>query len=414
MIMRVSESEIERIRSARSVLEFMENPRRAGRCFKVRCPLPGHDERTPSFYYYPDGGYWCFGCGRGGKDVISFAFHYWELSWPKDFPVALEKLGARLDGQEGVRAFLPPALSSPSSRREEHPTLPDAAAMVTYRVAAAVWRDNLWKPTGRDALDYVRGRGLPDRLIASEGIGYATGTLAAELGRHSLDLEAARRMGLLRADGSEVFQGRVVLWEWRRVGGQRVPVWAVARLRAAGAAWDDAPKYLYVRGDRLLGGLESALGAPEVALVEGPFDRLALLALGQAAVFMGSNEPTEKLLPEIRRLAKRATLYLIRDRDRAGRRGAWATVYKLALPPGARLILVDLPRGIKDPGQLAERPDGAALYRVATQRGHAIDTETARRRCERCHAIVERRRLAARATSRASHPARACADRSVQ
>jgi len=49
--MRVSESEIERVRSARSVLEFMENPRRAGRCFKARCPLPGHDERTPSFYY---------------------------------------------------------------------------------------------------------------------------------------------------------------------------------------------------------------------------------------------------------------------------------------------------------------------------------------------------------------------------
>ncbi len=163
-----------------------------------------------------------------------------------------------------------------------------------------------------------------------------------------------------------------MLWEWRRVGGQRAPVWAVARLRAAGAAW-------------------------EVALVEGPFDRLALLALGQAAVFMGSNEPSEKLLPEIRRLAKRAILYLIRAGDRAGRRGSWATIYKLALPPGARLILVDLPRGIKDPGQLAERPDGAALYHAATRRGHTIDTEATRRRCERCHEIVERRRVALRA-----------------
>ncbi len=402
--MRVSEAEIERVRSARSVLEFMDNPRRSGTCFVARCPLPGHDERTPSFYCYPDGGYWCFGCGRGGKDVISFAFHYWALSWPKDFPVALEKLGARLDGHTSVRAFLPPTSSSPPLRREELPRLPDAAVLAVYRVAATVWRDNLWKPTGRDALDYLRGRGLPDRLIESEGIGYATGTLAAELGRRGLDLEVARRAGVLRADGSEVFQGRVVLWEWRRVGGERAPVWAVARLCASGASWDDAPKYLYVRGDRLLGGLEGALGAPEVALVEGPFDRLALLALGQVAVFMGSNEPSDKLLPEIRRLAKRATLSLIRDRDRAGRRGAWATIYKLALPPGARLVLVDLPRGIKDPGQLAERPDGAALYREATRRGRAIDTEKMRRRCAHCHDIVERQRPALRARAFVGRP----------
>lgn len=390
--MRVSEAEIERVRSARSVLEFMDNPRRSGACFVARCPLPGHDERTPSFYYYPDGGYWCFGCGRGGRDVISFAFHYWGLSWPKDFPVALERLGARLDGPAGLHAFLPPAPPSLSPRHEECPALPDAATMAVYRVAATVWRDNLWRPTGRDALDYLRGRGLPDRLIAAERIGYAIGTLATELGRCGLNPETARRAGLLRADGSEVFQGRVVLWEWRRVGGERTPVWAAARLCTAGAAWDDAPKYLYVRGDRPLGGLEAALGAPEVALVEGPFDRLALLTFGQAAVFMGSNEPSGKLLPEIRRLAKRAVLYLIRDRDRAGRRGSWATVYKLALPPGGRLMLVDLPRGVKDPGQLVEHPDGAALYREATRRGRAIDTEKARRRCERCHDIVEGRR----------------------
>ncbi len=411
--MRIAESEIERVRSARSVLEFMENPRRSGTCFKARCPLPGHDERTPSFYCYPDGGYWCFGCGRGGKDVISFAFHYWELSWPKDFPVALEKLGARRDGQAGVRAFLPPTSSSPAPRREELPSLPNAAALAIYRVAAALWRDNLWKPTGRDALDYLRGRGLPDRLIESEGTGYATGTLAAELGRRGLDLEAARRAGLLRADGSEVFQGRVVLWEWRRIGEKRAPVWAVARLCAAGASWDHTPKYLYVRGDRLLGGLEGALGAAEVALVEGPFDRLALLALGQAAVFMGSNEPSDKLLPEIRRLAKRAILLLIRDRDRAGRHGSWATIYKLALPPGARLGLVDLPRGIKDPGQLAERPNGAALYREATRQGRMIDTEKIRRRCEQCHDIAERQRAARRDRQRIAPRAQAFVGRPV-
>ncbi len=35
---------------------------------KVRCPLPGHEDGTPSLHVYPDPdrGWWCFGCERGG------------------------------------------------------------------------------------------------------------------------------------------------------------------------------------------------------------------------------------------------------------------------------------------------------------------------------------------------------------
>ncbi len=34
-----------------------------------RCPLPDHDDKTPSFHVYPDGRWHCYGCERGG-DVI--------------------------------------------------------------------------------------------------------------------------------------------------------------------------------------------------------------------------------------------------------------------------------------------------------------------------------------------------------
>jgi hypothetical protein len=33
------------------------------------CPLPDHDENTPSFTIYPDGHWWCFGCERG-SDIL--------------------------------------------------------------------------------------------------------------------------------------------------------------------------------------------------------------------------------------------------------------------------------------------------------------------------------------------------------
>lgn len=48
--------------------------RRVGAHLRGRCPLPDHEDRTPSFCVYPDErgfcpSWWCFGCNRGG-DVV--------------------------------------------------------------------------------------------------------------------------------------------------------------------------------------------------------------------------------------------------------------------------------------------------------------------------------------------------------
>jgi hypothetical protein len=49
-----------------------------GERWTARCPLPDHEDRTPSFVVYPgDGGWWCFGCDRGG-DAVNLAALAWE------------------------------------------------------------------------------------------------------------------------------------------------------------------------------------------------------------------------------------------------------------------------------------------------------------------------------------------------
>jgi hypothetical protein len=56
---------------------------------QARCPLPDHDDRTPSFYVYEEGWH-CFGCNRGG-DVIDLA----RLAWgyrEQAMPFAAEEL----------------------------------------------------------------------------------------------------------------------------------------------------------------------------------------------------------------------------------------------------------------------------------------------------------------------------------
>ncbi len=50
-----------------------------GERWTALCPLPGHDEKTPSFVVYPgDRGWWCYGCQRGG-DVVDLAQAAWGI-----------------------------------------------------------------------------------------------------------------------------------------------------------------------------------------------------------------------------------------------------------------------------------------------------------------------------------------------
>jgi DNA primase len=46
-------------------------------CWVGRCPLPDHEDRSPSFTVYPESNSWyCYGCLRGG-DVIELARYAW-------------------------------------------------------------------------------------------------------------------------------------------------------------------------------------------------------------------------------------------------------------------------------------------------------------------------------------------------
>jgi len=411
--MLIPQSEIDRIKREVSVEQFLVNPKRQGGFLVARCPLPGHDDKTPSFRLNLAEGWWkCMGCGRGGGDVIKFACAYWNLSWPHDFPLALERLGARR-GDPGEHRYLPPGIKGMAAtpiRPETWPRLPDRTAIAIYRAAAEVWATNLWRPTNRDALTYVRGRGIPDALIRSEWIGVSTDTLGTVLRERGLSLEIAQLMGLLRRDGHETFAGRITFIEWRVVGGDWAPVWTTARVYGDGAAWDEERKYLNVRGDRLVVGLDRCRQASEVVVVEGVIDRLAVLSFGDAAVSLGSNQPSPGMYAELRALARTRRLVLLGDPDRAGRKGRTRTLANLDLPPAAEAYLADLPPTVGDPGALLRRSDGAALYRAAKERARRVDLARFGRLVAACHAAYAARKAVARARTRAitaapAHPA---------
>jgi len=66
----MNEEQIERARkvSIRDILGLKTNRR-----VSVKCVF--HRDNTPSLSINPDGGYYCFGCGKRGRNAIDFVIH---------------------------------------------------------------------------------------------------------------------------------------------------------------------------------------------------------------------------------------------------------------------------------------------------------------------------------------------------
>ncbi len=328
---------------------------RSGKSWRGCCPF--HGEKSPSFYVYDDG-YHCFGCGAHG-DAIGFIMN----TEGAGFIEAVE----RLAGEAGLE--VPKA--SPAAAEAERQRL-DLAGVLD--LAAASFTRRLHAPEGRDALAYLRGRGLADATIARFGLGWSgegRGGLVAELGRAGIDPARMAEAGLLqsRDDGAvrELFYHRVMFPIRDRRG---------RTISFGGRALGDAkPKYIngpetavYSKG-RSLYALDLAREGCRksehgVIVAEGYMDVIALHQAG----FGGAVAPlgtalTAGQLEEVWRLTDAPTLCF--DGDAAGARAA-ARAAEAALPmiaPDRTLCLATLPMG-EDPDTLIRRGGPAAFAAV--------------------------------------------------
>ncbi len=355
---------------------------RSGKSWRGCCPF--HGEKSPSFYVYDDG-YHCFGCGAHG-DAIGFVMN----TEGAGFIEAVE----RLAGEAGldVPKASPAAVEAERQRLDLAGVLDLAAASFTRRLHAA---------EGREALAYLRGRGLTDATIARFGLGWSgegRGDLVAELGRAGIDPARMTEAGLLqsRDDGAvrELFYHRVMFPIRDRRG---------RAISFGGRALGDAkPKYIngpetavYSKG-RSLYALDLAREGCRksehgVIVAEGYMDVIALHQAG----FGGAVAPlgtalTPGQLEEVWRLTDAPTLCF--DGDAAGARAA-ARAAETALPmiaPDRTLCLATLPMG-EDPDTLirqggpaafaavlkAKRPLSVALFDLMRE-GSGADTPEAR------------------------------------
>ncbi len=120
---------------------------------------PYHDDRSPSLGITPDRMHWrCWSCGQRG-DVLDW--------FQQRNGLGLAEAVRRLDPlalADRTMAKASAARPTPAPSRPE--TWRDAAwqSLVVEIVASA--EAALWSPAGREALDWLRGRGLADHVIA--------------------------------------------------------------------------------------------------------------------------------------------------------------------------------------------------------------------------------------------------------
>ena len=318
---------------------------RRGRGWVGLCPF--HNERTPSFTVNEEkGSYHCFGCQAHGS-VFDFLMQREGLG----FPEAVERLAA----EAGMEVPKP----SPEARARDEAQ----ASLLDAMACAAEWfQGRLATGSGRNAREYLEGRGLADGTIDEFRLGYAPAgrtTLKEALLARGFAEDRLVDCGLLTApeDGGETydrFRDRIVFPIADSRG--RVVAFGGRALGETGPKYLNSPETPLFRKGRLLYNLARARPAirdqGSAVVVEGYMNVIALHQAGFANVVAPlGTAVTEDQIGLLWRLAPEPVLCF--DGDAAGWNAA-ARAADRALPllrSGHSLRFALLPAG-EDPDSL--------------------------------------------------------------
>ncbi|HYS46576.1 MAG TPA: DNA primase [Rhizomicrobium sp.] len=327
---------------------------RKGRVMWGCCPF--HQEKSPSFKVENERRtYKCFGCGKGGD-----AFKWLVETEGLSFPEAVEKLA----GEAGVE--LPKWSPEDEAREQKRKSLYDIVEL-----AAKFYEAQLFDPAGREARDYLKGRGLDGAAAKQFRLGYSpsgNNALIGHLTAQNVTQDDIIAAGLARPaeDGRpmrDFFYNRVMFPI--ADGRGRIVAFGARALEA-----DAKPKYintgetaLFSKGAQLYnfaGARAAAIQAGTIIVAEGYMDVIALVRAGFAhSVAPLGTALTEDQLHLLWRTAPEPILAF--DGDAAGLKAAYRAAH-LALPylkPDHSLRFAFLPSGEDPDSYIAAQGAGA-------------------------------------------------------
>ncbi len=303
-------TQIDDVKSRLDIVELIAsyvNLQRSGSSLKANCPF--HQERTPSFFVFPDRQSWrCFGSCAEGGDAFAFIMKAERV----DFREALQRLASRVgitiqnqQGSDGVSRQLF--------------EINDAARLFFQR--------ELGTEQGAFVRDYLHGRGITDRSNQVFELGYSPprgNRLLEHLTGSGYPLDLIVQAGLAREsdDGRpyDLFRNRLMIpirdWQARVAGfGSR------ALDENANAKYLNTPRTPVFDKSRILFAMNIAkepVRQNGAVIVEGYMDAIMAHQNGfdNVVASMGT-ALTDDQVGLVRRLTNRVTMAL--DGDPAGR-----------------------------------------------------------------------------------------------
>jgi len=321
--------------------------RKAGRNHQARCPF--HEEKTPSFTVSQEKQFYhCFGCGANGT-AIGFLMDYAGM----DFVEAVEDLASRA----GV---VVPRAGGPSPQQEDTTELYELMEIV-IRFYGKQLREH---PEARQAVEYLKARGLSGQIAADFELGFAPpgwDNLINSIGKSEAALQRLSRIGMIiNKEGGghyDRFRERII-FPIRDQRGRAIGLGG----RVLG---DGTPKYLnspetpiFHKGRELYGLYQAKRKQKDIVslfVVEGYMDVLALAQYGihNAVATLGTAVTPDHL----ERLFKVCPqIVFCFDGDTAGQNAAWRAL-EIALPllrDGRRVYFMFMPDG-DDPDSFVRR-----------------------------------------------------------
>ena len=182
---RYSDEILEQVKSRNDIVDVISQYivlKRSGRNFFGVCPF--HNEKTPSLSVSPDRQIFkCFGCGVGGN-VFQFVSKIENLSFGETVELLAERAGVEL-----------PKLGS----EDEKTSILKSKVYKVNESAAKFFHENLYKPSSKDAQEYVKKRKLDNNTLKAFLIGYAedNNTLLEHLQKEGFQEEEMRASGLI-------------------------------------------------------------------------------------------------------------------------------------------------------------------------------------------------------------------------
>jgi DNA primase len=143
----------------RVIGDYIQLRKSGAQNFTGLCPF--HGEKTPSFSVHATRQFFhCFGCGKSG-DVFKFVQEREQISFPEAVKLVAEKMGIPLPRMQY------------SSEGEAEDAQKRGRLIEMHERTCKFFEDQLRRPEGAQAREYLAGRGLKEETIRTFRIGFA-------------------------------------------------------------------------------------------------------------------------------------------------------------------------------------------------------------------------------------------------